>query len=74
MNNGIAIFVWLLQATIGGAIFVGIMLCVLWHIAVLMAMARAAVATELRFSLRDLLALMTVVAALLAFLALGIRP
>jgi hypothetical protein len=73
MNNEIAIFVWLLQATIGAAIVVGVALCVLWHIAVLMAVARAAVTTEWRFSIRDLLALMTVVAVLLAFIACATR-
>jgi hypothetical protein len=73
MNNGIAIFVWLLQATIGAALLVSLALCVLWHIAVLMAVARAAVTTEWRFSIRDLLALMTVVAVLLAFIAFATR-
>ena len=73
MNNGIAIFVWLLQATIGAGIVVGVVLCVLWHIALLMAVARAAATTDWRFSIRDLFALMTVVAVLLAVLTLAIR-
>jgi hypothetical protein len=73
MNNGIAIFVWLLQVTIGAGIVVGVVLCVLWHIAVLMAVARAAATTDWRFSTRDLFALMTVVAVMLAVLALAIR-
>jgi hypothetical protein len=73
MNNGIAIFVWLLQATIGAAIVVSVALCILWHLTVLMAVARAAVTTEWRFSLRDMLALMTVVAVLLAFAAFALR-
>jgi len=73
MNDGIVILVWLLQVTIGGAIVVGVLLCVLWHIAVVMAVARAAVTTEWRFSLRDMLALMTVVSVLLAVAAFAMR-
>lgn len=73
MNDGIAIFIWLLQVTIGAGIVVAFVLCVLWHIAVLMAVARAAATTEWRFSIRDLFALMTVVAVLLAVLAFAMH-
>ena len=73
MNDGIAIVVWLLQVTIGAGIVVGVVLCVLWHIAVFMAVARAAATIQWRFSIRDLFALMTVVAVLLTVLAFAIR-
>jgi hypothetical protein len=74
MNNGIAISIWLIQATIGAAIVIGVALCVLWHIAALMGVGRAAITTSWRFGLRDLLAFVAVVAILLAFLAPAIRP
>jgi hypothetical protein len=73
MNDGIAIFIWLLQVTMGAGIVVGVVLCVLWHIALLMAVARAAATTDWRFSIRDLLALMTLVAVVLAVLAFAMR-
>jgi len=73
MSDGIAIVVWLLQVTIGAGIVVGVVLCILWHIAMLMAVARAAATVEWRFGIRDLFALMTVVAVVLAMLALATR-